>query len=113
MQNVDASPDQIALVQSLCKRETSDQSTEVVSLSKRGYAKRHGFSERTLDNFVAGGMPVLRISTRKLLFPIADCDAWLRERFLVARKRPSNLKRRIYVPSPTPVLGDENLEGEQ
>jgi len=60
---------------------------QAVNIPKRAIAKRHSLSERTIDNLVAAGMPVLRISTRKLLFPVADCDIWLRERFLVSRRR--------------------------
>ncbi len=62
----------------------------IASLSKKDFAKRHSSSPRTVDNWVAFGCPVLRVSSRKLLFPIADCDAWLRERFLVARRKPSH-----------------------
>lgn len=88
-----------------------DQPPQAVNLPKRATAKRHSLSERTIDNFVADGMPVLRISTRKLLFPVEDCDAWIRERFLVARKRPSTLKRRICTPRPAPVLDAEQDGG--
>lgn len=79
------------------------QTPQAVNLSKRDTAKRHSLSERTVDNFVAAGMPVLRISSRKLLFPVADCDAWIRERFLVSRRRPSTLRR----PRAVAVIGSE------
>ena len=57
----------------------------VASLSKRDYAKHQSVSERTLDYWRADGMPYLLVSSRKVLFPVADCDQWVRERFLIAR----------------------------
>lgn len=84
-------------------QNASSTDPQVINLGKRDTSKRHSVSERTLDNFTAAGMPVLRLSTRKLLFPVADVDLWIRERFLIARKRPSTLARRPYVPQPNPA----------
>jgi hypothetical protein len=67
----------------------------VVSLSKRDFARRHSSSERTVDNWVAAGCPTLRYSRRKVLFPVDLADAWLREKFLVARRKPSTARLRV------------------
>lgn len=66
-----------------------------VSLSKREFARRHSSSERTVDNWVAAGCPTIRYSRRKVLFPVDLADAWLREKFLVARRKPSTAKLRV------------------
>lgn len=58
-----------------------------VNVTKREIAKLNSLSERTIDNFVARGMPVLRVSSRKLLFPLRDVDQWLRDQFLASGKR--------------------------
>ena len=65
------------------------------SLSKREFARRHSMGERTLDNLVQAGMPVIRFSTRKVLFPVYLADAWLREKYLVARRLPSTARLRV------------------
>jgi hypothetical protein len=86
----------------LIKAEAS--TVPVVSLSKRDYARRHSSSERTVDNWVADGCPTLRYSRRKVLFPVDLADAWLREKFLVARRKPSTARLRVTnVPAATPT----------
>ena len=63
---------------------------EVASMSKRQFAARHNLSQRTLDNLRLQGLPVWVLSRRKILFPVAECDAWMRDRFAVsARRRPT------------------------
>jgi phage terminase Nu1 subunit (DNA packaging protein) len=57
------------------------------SITKRLLATRHSVSQRTIDNWVSDGMPVLRFSRRKLLFPVSEVDAWIHARFLVSRAR--------------------------
>jgi hypothetical protein len=65
-------------------------------LTKRGLAQRYQLSERSIDNLTAkAGMPVLRVSRRKLLFCVRDCDLWLKERFEVARRKPSTARLRV------------------
>jgi hypothetical protein len=82
----------------------TEATTPVVSLSKRDYARRHSSSERTVDNWVADGCPTLRYSRRKVLFPVDLADAWLREKFLVARRKPSTARLRVTnVPAATPT----------
>jgi hypothetical protein len=58
-----------------------------VSLTKRAFAQRHSISLRTTDYWIDAGLPVLRVSRRKILIPVADGDQWVRDRFLVARTR--------------------------
>lgn len=65
-------------------------------LTKRGIAQRYQLSERSIDNLTAkAAMPVLRLSSRKLIFCVRDCDAWMKERFAVARRRPSTARLRV------------------
>ena len=61
------------------------ETPDIKSLSKREFSKRHSISERTCDNWRLQGMPCLLVSARKVLFPVADCDLWVRARFLIAR----------------------------
>jgi hypothetical protein len=74
-------------------------------LTKRGIAQRYQLSERSIDNLTAkAAMPVLRVSTRKLIFCVRDCDLWLKERFEVARRKPSTARLRVTnVPAATPT----------
>ena len=57
----------------------------VASLSKRAYSQHQSVSQRTLDYWREAGMPCLRVSSRKVLFPVSDCDQWVRDRFLISR----------------------------
>lgn len=86
---------------------------QVYSLTKRDFSKRHSISERTVDNWLAAGCPCLRVSTRKILLPLPDADDWLRERFLVTRKRPSTLRRRVGVHWPATAVESDVEEGAQ
>ena len=63
------------------------------SLTKSAYAKRHSLSTRTLDNLRPQGLPVWVLSRRKILFPVTECDAWMRERFAIASRRRPTLER--------------------
>ena len=82
-----------------CPTAATATPTPVMSVSKREFARRHSSSERTVDNWIAAGLPVLRYSTRKLLIPLALADAWLQERFLVCRRTPSTAHLRVVNPS--------------
>ncbi len=68
--------------------ETTPQATTPppASLTKRDFARRHSISERTVDYWRERGMPCLLVSRRKCLFPVADCDEWVRRSFLVSRR---------------------------
>jgi hypothetical protein len=62
------------------------------SMTKREYAKRQSVSERTLDNWRQRGMPFLLVSARKVLFPVVECDAWVREEFLIYKGRKGSVR---------------------
>jgi hypothetical protein len=47
-----------------------------------------------VDHWITAGLPMLRYSTRKLLIPLDLANAWLRARFLVSRRLPSNVRLR-------------------
>ena len=59
----------------------------IMSVSKRDFAKRHSVSQRTVDNWrqCKNPLPCLLVSARKVLFPVAECDAWVTSNFLIAR----------------------------
>lgn len=57
----------------------------IASLGKRAFSQRHSVSQRTVDYWREAGMPFLLVSSRKVLFPVVDCDQWVRDRFLIAR----------------------------
>ena len=65
-------------------QKKSAATTPRASLSKRDYADHQSISQRTLDYWREAGLPCLAISTRKILFPVAECDQWVRDRFLKA-----------------------------
>ena len=52
---------------------------------KRAFAKRWLISPRTVDNFLAIGMPHLKIGTRRVRIEIEQADEWMRERYRVRR----------------------------
>lgn len=53
----------------------------------KAYAQRVGLCLRSLANLRRQGMPVLVVSARKVLYPVTEADEWLRERFMVQRRR--------------------------
>lgn len=57
-------------------------------MNKRDFAQRHSVSPRTVDYWRIQGLPCLVVSRRKILLPVAEADAWVKEQFLVARRRP-------------------------
>ena len=63
----------------------------VAFLTKREYAKHVSTSQRSLDYLREEGLPCLVFSTRKILFPVADCDQWMRDRFLVSRGKKGGI----------------------
>jgi hypothetical protein len=48
---------------------------------KRGYAGHWQSSTRSVDNWIARGMPCLRIGKRKVRILTSEADAWMREQF--------------------------------
>lgn len=48
---------------------------------KRGYANRWMHSTRAVDNWLAEGLPHLKIGKRRVRILIPEADDWMRERF--------------------------------
>ena len=57
-----------------------------VVLDKRGYADRWHFSVRTIDNFLAQGLPHFKIGKRRVRISVPEADAWMREKFAIQRR---------------------------
>jgi len=49
--------------------------------NKRGYAERWQSSVRTVDNWIARGLPHIKLSPRMIRINIPEADAWLRQKF--------------------------------
>lgn len=56
-------------------------------LSKRDLAKLYSLSTRTIDNFLADGLPHLAIGARRVRIEASQAHAWMRERFGTRRLR--------------------------
>lgn len=52
---------------------------------KKGYAERWLFSPRHIDNFLAEGLPHLKIGDRRVRIVVAEADRWMGEQFGVQR----------------------------
>ena len=73
-----------------------------VSLTKSAFSQRHSVSPRTVDYWRDKGLPFLLVSTRKILIPTAEGDAWVKDKFLVASKRRVTLRQ---TPAATTAAG--------
>ena len=49
----------------------------------KGLLVRYPISRSHVYTLLPQGLPVLRISARKLIFPVPEVDHWMREHFLV------------------------------
>ncbi len=60
-------------------------------LTKRELAKLYSLSTRSIDNFLAQGLPHLAIGARRVRIEASQAHAWMRERFgtrrLVTRRQ--------------------------
>jgi hypothetical protein len=54
-------------------------------VDKRGFAARWKFSIRQIDNFLAQGMPHLKVGNRRTRILIDEADRWMTERFATRR----------------------------
>jgi hypothetical protein len=66
----------------------SKQAAEFIT-DKRGFAARWKFSTRTIDNFLAAGMPAVFVGKRRVRIETAVADGWVREKFAARRLGPS------------------------
>ena len=55
----------------------------VEAVDMKGLLGRYPISRSTVYQLLPQGLPVLRISSRKLIFPVPEVDHWMRNRFLV------------------------------
>jgi predicted DNA-binding transcriptional regulator AlpA len=53
---------------------------------KAGFAKRWGFSRRTVDNLIASGLPHLKIGQRRVRINIPEADAWMQQQYRQQRR---------------------------
>jgi hypothetical protein len=75
-----------------CKSETAAGESKPAGeiTDKKGFAVRWGFSIRMVDNFLAAGLPHLKIGKRRVRILIDEADAWMKERFGTRRMGMSN-----------------------
>jgi hypothetical protein len=52
-------------------------------VGKREIARRFDVCARTIDHWIARGMPHFKPSVRMVRFSISDCDEWYRRQFSV------------------------------
>ena len=53
---------------------------------KRDVAKLIGVCPRSVDNFMARGMPHLKLSSRKTRFDLLEVAAWFKSQFTIQRR---------------------------
>jgi predicted DNA-binding transcriptional regulator AlpA len=49
--------------------------------SKKDVARMLQMSVRSVDNFLAAGLPHVKISSRRVRFDLPECRQWFKERF--------------------------------
>jgi hypothetical protein len=59
-------------------------------VDKDGFAARWGHKRRSVDNWLAQGLPHYRVGERRVRIFIPEADAWMREKFHVRRLGPLN-----------------------
>ena len=63
-----------------------------VAFDKLAYARRWGMSRRTVDNWLAAGLPHLKFGARRVRILPGEADEWLRQRFSTQRRGPVEAK---------------------
>jgi hypothetical protein len=66
--------------------KVADNTDNIVD--KRGFAARWKFSPRHVDNFLAAGLPHLKVGSRRVRILIDEADAWMKSRFGTQRNGP-------------------------
>jgi len=54
---------------------------------KRTVATMLGMSTRSVDNFLAEGMPHLKLGLRRVRFDLDEVRAWLKEKYGISRRK--------------------------
>jgi len=57
---------------------------------KRAVAAMLGLSVRTVDNFLANGMPHIKFGARRCRFDMEEVRAWIKEKYGQRRRGPLN-----------------------
>jgi hypothetical protein len=69
--------------------DTATGSTKAVT-DKKGYGQRWLFSPRHVDNLIAGGLPHLKIGSRRVRIVIEEADKWMLEKYGTQRRGKLN-----------------------
>jgi hypothetical protein len=54
--------------------------------NKNSFAAKYEISRRTVDNLIARGLPILKLSERQVRIPHPDADEWMRQKFFTQRR---------------------------
>ena len=60
---------------------------ETTITDKRGFGQRWQVTPRTVDNWIAQGMPHFCLGTRRVRISIEEADRWMREQFATRRRK--------------------------
>lgn len=59
---------------------------QFAALDKVGFGQQFDVSKRTVDSWLADGLPHLKLSARCVRIPVADGAEWVRRKFLTNRR---------------------------
>jgi hypothetical protein len=67
---------------------TTDAATgnKFTALDKVGFGQQFDVSKRTVDGWLADGLPHLKLSPRCVRIPVVEASAWVKEKFLTQRR---------------------------
>lgn len=71
--------------------------TQFAALDKVGFGQQFDVSKRTVDGWLADGLPHLKLSARCVRIPVAEASAWVRKNFSrnAAPRRPNNFRNQL------------------
>lgn len=64
-------------------------------VGKAAIARHFGVSVRTIEAWLANGMPCARPSSRMVRFRVADCGTWYQQQYQIQSRPSAYLPRRI------------------
>lgn len=59
---------------------------QFAATDKSAFGQRFDVSKRTVDSWLAAGLPHLKLSPRCVRIPVAEGSEWVREHFLTQRR---------------------------
>ena len=65
--------------------EATNGETRLVAMDKNDFSALFSVSKRTLDSWLAIGLPHLKLSARQVRIPVLEATQWVHERFLQRR----------------------------